>query len=223
MYADCKADREEASVARRAAIDPGTLPFAHLNLRRNPFGEIDLSLWADLAVVDVDRFLPRLSQPGYAVQFMGKAGRGKTTHLMAILRHFPEAAYIHVGEGERPRIPHGRPLLIDEIQRVPPRRRRRVYRRPAALAVGTHEDLGRELVAAGFAVDTVEVGGRLDARRLVDIFHRRIEAARRGPGRLPRVTRATAEALIDRFGDDLRTIQWHVYDLFQDLPGIEDV
>ena len=59
MYADCKADRRETSVARRAPNDPGTLPFAHLNLRRNPFGEIDLSLWADLAVVDVDRFLTR--------------------------------------------------------------------------------------------------------------------------------------------------------------------
>jgi len=68
---------------------PIALPFAHLNLRRNPFGELDLSQRAALAVVDVDRFVRRLAQPGYAVQFTGDRGRGKTTHLLAILRHFP--------------------------------------------------------------------------------------------------------------------------------------
>ncbi|NQT12309.1 MAG: hypothetical protein HQ582_06160, partial [Planctomycetes bacterium] len=58
MYADCKRDRRQASPPRRAAGGSSALPYAHLNLRRNPFGEVDLSLWADLAVVDVDRFLP---------------------------------------------------------------------------------------------------------------------------------------------------------------------
>lgn len=223
MYASCKRDRGRALPTRRAAGGSRSLPFAHLNLRRNPFGELDLSLWADLAVVDVDRFLPRLTQPGYAVQFMGHQGRGKTTHLLAVMRHFPQAAYVHVGEDERPRIPHGQPLVVDELQRVPPRRRRRLYRRRVSLVAGTHEDLSGELSAAGFEVELVEVGGSLDVRRLGEILDRRIEAARRGPGRLPRVSRPTAGALIDRFGDNLRGIHWHVYNLFQNLPGIQDV
>jgi len=209
---------------RDVAVDPArSLPFSHLNLRRNPFGELELSRWAKLAVVDVDRFLPRLTEPGFAVQFMGDKGRGKTTHLLAILRHFPRGRYVHVGENERPRIPRGHPLLVDEIQRLPRRARRRVFRRPVSLAVATHEDVSGELTAAGFEVETVEVGGGLDANRLAEILNRRIEAARRGPGRLPRVTPPTARAMIDRFGDDVRAIQWHVYDLFQSLPGIQDV
>lgn len=223
MYADCRPECRQPPLPRRAAEGPRALPFAHLNLRRNPFGELDLSLWADLAVVDVDRFLPRLSQPRYAVQFLGDPGRGKTTHLLAIMQHCPQAAYVHVGENERPRIPHGRPLFVDELQRVPRRLRRRLYRRPVSLVAATHEDLRSELTAAGYEVDSVEVGGALDARRLGKILDRRIEAARRGPGRLPRVTLPTARSLIDRFGDNLREIQWHVYDLFQNLPGIQDV
>jgi hypothetical protein len=157
---------------------------------------------------------------------MGEKGRGKTTHLLAVRRRFPNAPYVHVGEDfltKRPRIPHGHPLFIDELQRVPPRRRRRIYRRPTSLVVGTHEDFHAELVAAGFDVETVHVGNSLDALRLREILNRRIEAARRGPGPLPQVNIETALALIDRFGDDLRAIQWHMYDLFQNLPGIQNV
>ena len=199
---------------------PRSLPFAHLNLHRNPFGELEFTQRAPLAVVDVDRFVQQLEQPDYAVQFMGERGRGKTTHLLAVMRHFPQAAYVHVGENERPPIPHGQPLLIDEIQRLPPRRRRRVFRRSVSLALGTHEDVGRELHAAGYRVETVDVGGTLDPRRLQDILNRRIEWARRGPGPLPHVGIETARAMIDRFGDDVRTIEWQLYDLFQNLPGI---
>lgn len=223
MRIGLESDRHEA---RQAAVSPDArpaLPFGPLNLRRNPFGELEPSERAALAVVEVDRFVRRLRQPGYAVQFLGECGRGKTTHLLAITRRFPHAAYVHVGEGERPRIPHGQPLLIDEMQRVPPRRRRRVYRRPVSLALGTHEDLSSELARAGFEVDSVRLPEMLNAGRLQQILNRRIEGARRGTGPLPLVTLQTAQAMIDRFGDDVRAIELHLYDLFQDLPGIRDV
>jgi len=223
MHAECEPKRHTTSRHDAAVDPPQSLPFAHLNLRRNPFGELELSRWAELAVVEVDRFVPRLTEPGYALQFTGDKGRGKTTHMAAIMRHFPRARYVHVGETQRPRIPQGHPLLIDEIQRLPRRTRRRIFRRPVSLVVATHEDMSAELAAAGFEVQTVEVGKGLDARRLREILNRRIEAARRGSGPLPRVTLATAQAMIDRFANDLRAIQWHVYDLFQSLPGIQDV
>ena len=216
-------DRCRAVPLEAPADAPARLPFAHLNLRRNPFGEVQSAERAALAVVGVDRFVQRLSQPGYAVQFIGEKGRGKTTHLLAIRRHFPHAAYVHICEGQRPRIPHGRPLLIDEMQRLPRRRRRRVYRRGVSLALGTHEDVGPELVRAGFEVDCVYPAELLDARRLHQIVNHRIEWARRSPGPLPRVTLQTARLLIDRFGDDVRAIELYLYDLFQDLSGIQDV
>lgn len=207
----------EAAAAR-------ALPFAHLNLRRNPFGELPLDQWADVAEVEVEPLVRRLAQPGFAVQFMGDCGRGKTTHLMALLRHFPQAAYLHIAEGERPPIPHSHPLFVDEIQRVAPRRRRRLFRRTGiSLAIGTHEDVADELHAAGFEVETLRPAERLDADRLCRILNRRVDWARRDPGPLPRVTLPSARAALDRFGDDVRTIELYFYDLFQDLLGIRDV
>lgn len=208
--------------------DPDRLPFAHLNLCHNPFGELEFAQRAALAVVDIDRFVRRLRRPGYAVQFLGDTGRGKTTHLLAIRQHFPEAVYVHIGEGERPRIPRGNPLMIDEIQRLPRWRRRSVFRRPVfqqpiSLVIGTHEDVSAELLRAGFEVDSVEAAASLDAERLHEIINRRIRWARRASGPVPRVTLDTAGALIERFGDDVRTIEWHLYEQFQALREIQDV
>ncbi|NQU22809.1 MAG: hypothetical protein HQ567_16140 [Candidatus Nealsonbacteria bacterium] len=202
---------------------PVSLPFAHLNLRRNPFGELEPAEQAELAVVDVQRHVERLRRPGYAVQFLGDRGRGKTTHLLAIRRHFPDAPYVHIGEGQRPRIPKGHPLFVDEIQRFSPWRRRRLFRRPVSLALGTHEDLQAELAASGFDVETVWAGAMLDADRLCQMAARRIESARRAPGPLPQLSFVTARAMIDRFDDNLRGIHACLYDWFQNLRGIEDV
>jgi hypothetical protein len=135
--------RPAAPESHAQAGAPGALPFAHLNLRRNPFGEFQPAQRAVLAVAEVERFVRRLAQPGYAVQFIGDQGRGKTTHLLAIMRHFPRAAYVHVGQGQRPPI--------------------------------------------------------------------------------PQIRIATAEQLIERFGDNVRAIESYLYDLFQELPGIRDV
>ena len=145
MYLDGETDRQPTSPLAPLPACPASLPFAHLNLRRNPFGELDLALWAELAVVEVDSLVPRLKRPGYAVQFMGPKGRGKTTHMLALVRQFPDARYVHVGENQRPPIPHSHPLFVDEIQRVPRWRRRRLFRRPVSLVIGTHEDFRSEL------------------------------------------------------------------------------
>ncbi len=202
---------------------PLGLPFAHLNLRRNPFGEVDLCEQATLALVELDEVAQRLKQPGFAVQFMGPCGRGKTTHLVALRAMFPSAAYVHIGLSQAVRIPRGDPLLLDEAQRLPKWRRWWIFRRFRRLALGTHEDLSLELRRAGWEVETIDVASRLDAARLCVMLNRRIEAARRNPGPIPVVSPATAQSLLRRFGDDLRAIQGHLYDRFQTLAEIGHV
>lgn len=197
--------------------------FAHLNLRRNPFGEVDLSRRAGLAVADVDRFVTRLKNPGHAAQFVGQQGRGKTTHLLAIAGQLAGAVYIQVDEAGHAELPRGRRLLIDEADRLPRWRRRRVFRQSVSLALGTHQDLAGELARAGFEVETVRLSGVLTAKTLQTMLNRRIESARRGPGDLPQVTRETAASMIDRFGDNIRQIEWCLYELFQSLPEVRNV
>jgi hypothetical protein len=187
-----------------------TLPFAHLNLRHNPFGEATREERASLAVVE----LPEL-RPGDPVQFVGACGRGKTTHLLAIAALRPEAEYVRLDEGEdrvRSRSPV---LLIDEAQRL--RDVKGVLGR--ALALGSHADLSSR---AGRPLRTVLLEG-LGLGRLESVVSRRIEWARRGPGPVPRVARTTLAKLLARHGDDLRAMEGDLYDAIQRLEGPGDV
>ena len=200
------------------------LPFAHLNLRLNPFGEPPLEERGRLAVVYVDELVEPLRGERHAVLVVGDSGRGKTTHLLALRQHFSDAPYYHIGEGESPPDFATAPLLfIDELQRVSRWRRFRLLRRRGlSLVIGSHEDHTRELQRSGWTVHLIEVGGA-SPDLLVTIVARRIEWARRGPGPVPQVGVATARILLERHGDDLRAIEGSLYEVFQQLEEIGDV
>jgi len=200
-----------------------SLPFAHLNLRRNPFGELDLSERQKIAVVDTKWIVHRLRVPGFAVQFIGAKGCGKTSGLLSLRCFYPSAPYMYIKEGESPSVPRGTPLFIDEAQRMPRPRRRRIFRRKASFAIGTHEDLTEELRDTGLVVQTIRPGQRLSARRLQEIFQRRIEHVRRGSGPVPSIRYQTILTLMDTFGDDVRGMEDHLYEIFQLLGGVQDV
>ena len=198
-----------------------TLPYAHLNLRRNPFGELPPEERTALAVVDLEHFREPLESPGFALQLLGESGRGKTTHLLGLRRYFPDAPYVRIQEHEAPRIPWAPLLLLDELQHLPRPARAVLFRREASFAIGTHADLGDELDRAGVAFETVVLRG-LDLERLRAIVARRIEAARRGPGPLPRVSDPALITLLQRHGDDVRAMEGELYDLFERLEGVGD-
>jgi hypothetical protein len=193
------------------------LPFVHLNLRFNPFGEAGLDERPSLAVVDV----PALA-PGDAVQFVGDCGRGKTTHLLALRAQHPGAVYERLDEGQdrcRGPVPASGLLLLDEAQRLRPALLRRLLRREGPVALGTHVDLSP---AARRPIPTILLRG-LDVSRLRRIVERRIAWARRGPGAVPVVPDRALQALIARHGDDLRAIEGHLYDAVQDMKEPGDV
>jgi hypothetical protein len=212
-----------AAPIRRSNSTAPSLPFAHLNLRFNPFGEIPLEHRAELAVVDLESIVGQLDDRRTAFQFIGEKGRGKTTHLLALKVRFPNAAYVHIPEDEKPPIPVGNPLLIDEAQRLPRWKRWRVFRRIVPLVLGTHEDYSGELRRAGREVTTIEVGGRLGTSRLQQLLERRIEFARRGEGTVPHVTRKAIDNLLLRFGNDVRGMEGRLYEVFQTLTEPSDV
>ena len=192
------------------------LPFAHLNLRRNPFGELPLEARPELAVLEVEPLLAHLAPERAVLQLLGDKGRGKTTHLLA-LRAARPAPYVHLPEDEPlPAVPVDLPLLyLDESQRLPWRLRRKLFRGPGRLVLGTHEDHTRALRRAGRPVTTVEAGAGLDLARLEQIVGKRIEAARRDAGPLPWVSEEGLRWLLARFGDDLRGMEHHLYRCFQ--------
>jgi hypothetical protein len=193
------------------------LPFAHLNLRHNPFGEPSPAEWSRLAVVE----LPEL-RPNDPVQFIGESGRGKTTHLRALQLRYPATAYERLHEGlDRCRIPEGGVFLLDEAQWLQPRLLRRIVDGPAIVAFGTHEDLSR---GAGRPLRTVHVDV-VDLRRLREIVDRRIEWARRGGGAVPVVSDDVLASLTVRHGTNVRAIVGALYGAVQKMeePGNVEV
>jgi hypothetical protein len=199
------------------------LAYEHLNLRRNPFGELTIDERRTVVDAGVQPYVKLLKIPRSAVQFIGGCGRGKTSHLLAILNQFPDAPYILVREGERPAIPDARFLIIDEFQRISPPKRCALLRKSVALAIGSHVDYSDEMRRAGLRIATVDLNGLPDAERLHLIFQKRIERARRSSGPLPVITAAMAGKLIDRFGSNIRAMECALYDIILSMKEIGDV
>jgi len=208
-----------AAITTATPSKPGslTLPFIHLNLRFNPFGELPLKYRAELAIIDTAPLLDHLARPGAVLQLLGDKGRGKTTHLLTIKSCFPDAAYVHFPEGERPPIPSGSPLLLDEAQRIPWWQRRQLFQFSGPLILGTHRDFTRQLRRLGRDIKTIEAGEGTNAERLDQVFQRRIEFARRAPGPVPTIPMNTIHQLLAQHGDDLRAMEGHLYEQFQSL------
>ncbi|MEZ6131562.1 MAG: hypothetical protein R3C59_23070 [Planctomycetaceae bacterium] len=204
-------------------MDPCQLPYAHLNLRQNPFGELCAADWTALARVDVKSITLELTDPHIAVQFVGEKGYGKTTHLLAIRAQFANAAYVHIPEGQRIKVPVGNPVLIDEAQRLTLWQQVRVFRQRVPLVLGTHRDFTKSLQRAGRRVQTIHVQYGTNVQRLYELANARIAWARRSSGPVPTVTQETAQELLRKFGPDLRSSLHELYVRFQNLARVCDV
>jgi hypothetical protein len=200
-----------------------SLPYAHLNLRRNPFGEFSADEQAALALVDIDPIIARMNEPGYAVQFVGEKGYGKTTHLLAIRSRLSGAGYVHIPEGERAPVPLGCPLLIDEAQRLTQWQQFQVFRSNTPLVLGTHRDFQQKLRRAGRVVETIEVEQRTDTERLHQLLNARIEWVRRCDGQVPSITITTADSLRQQYAANIRGILHHLYTAFQNLSEVTEL
>lgn len=205
-----------------------SLPFEHLNLRRNPFGEFSAEERTQLAIVELKAALDHLrSKPQKrppVLQVIGEKGFGKTTHLLSIATHFPNSSYIHIPEDEHTTVPDvGEPLLVDEAQRLTLWRRLWLFRSRRTLVLGTHWDFSQHLKWAGRSVLTLNAAQHTTPERIEQILNDRIKSVRRSSDSIPTVTRSTAETLFVLYGSDLRSIQHHLYDVFQNLGSVQDV
>lgn len=212
---DCSPLRA-TTLADSAAPVAHWLPWAHFNLRRNPFGELTSQERVALAVVDVAAVAQRLSGPRSAVQWIGDCGRGKTTRMLALASRFPAASYVYLPEDRPcPPIAAGSPLLIDEAQRMPLAAWRLITATGLPLVLATHRDLGRRLKRFGYTVSTERIGDGNTPELVCELLNRRIEGSRLHSGPLPTVSLAEARGLVQRFGSDIRGIEHHLYERVQ--------
>ena len=202
------------------------LAFAHLNLRRNPFGALtatDAQALADVNLAESIDFLNQstAANPGQrppAIQFMGRQGSGKTTHLLALHAALPGAVYSPIPVGQPPRIrTDGDPILVDDAQWLTWALRRRLFRSSQRLVLGTHRDYSSELRRSGRPVLTLSSETTRDPEMLCRRLNARIEAARRGPGTVPVISLQTATLAWNKHGPDLRSVIERLFHVFQSL------
>lgn len=188
-----------------------------------------------------------LHQARRAVQFYGDCGYGKTTHLLALEAAVTDSVFVYFPQfGPKPNLPQARLhskkdnrafrllkrieplreqvpqdqlLIVDEAQRMGWTRRRQMLGWPGALAIGTHQDLSRQLKRAGFEVLPINVEDRKQPTELAQILNRRIEASRLTDAAVepPWIEIAEAARLIEVFDSNLRAIEQALFTKFQKL------
>jgi hypothetical protein len=202
-----------------------TLPYVHLNLRANPFGRLTRLEKNALLVrrIELDPYVERLGSPGYAVQLSHEGAPGKTTHLLAIRRHFPKAPYVFVKKiAPPPEIPEAPVLFIDRFHAIPRKLRVVILRRPGSFAIVSHAHHIREYKMAGLNFDVVKMPCYSPAK-LKEYVDKRIGFYQRKPEQpVPTVSQEILVKLLTRFGNDINVIAY-LYEVFEKLEEVGDV
>ena len=198
------------------------LPFSHIYLRFNPFGELDQQQRVEVAVVDVSKYKYMLNEDGNAIQFLADHGRGKTTHLLYLYQYYSGAEFTQLYPGDKPDMSQRLMRFVDSVENMSKHERMTMYKNTPSLACTTHTDLTKELTAAGYKVLNIIVSLN-DTEKIRQVFNRRIEFSRRCKGDIPVINEHIVESLIKQFGDDIRAMEHCLYNKFQNMEKIENV
>lgn len=204
------------------------LAFAHLNLRRNPFGELSAHERGQLAIVEISDITTFLDQPSTkqspVVQIVGEKGYGKTTHLLALQNCYPHCTYTWMPEGEYVSVnTNGDPVFVDEAQRLSRKQQASLWRGKKRLVLATHQNFAQSLRSAGRPVLTIEARRNTSPAHVHAIMNERIRLFRRSLEPVPEVSLSVAEQLCERYGSDIRAMLGCLYEHFQSMKDFEDV
>jgi hypothetical protein len=209
-------------------------PFFHsrkIGYGRNPFGALTDEEWAAVAVLP-----PKAAQAlesGFAhLQLLGPMGAGKSTALLAMQEVFKEAGrqavYEYLPLGKRRFDTETAVLdvfLLDEAQRLSWRQRRRLVDGAGngrlQLVLSSHEDLTRLFAQKGLVLTSVDLAGEMTVGWVTAVLDTRLAYFA-----LPDQPRAVlsddaVHYLCHRFGDNLRQMEYFLYEVWQRLDTPE--
>ena len=191
-----------------------------LLLRQNPFGGLtDVELEQVLVPhFEMERMLALIEdgQPKI-IEFLGKKGRGKTSHFRYLHRHLPfypmylldqNKPSTQIEELQSPVI------FVDSIFHLGLFRRLRLYRAFETVVLTTHWGRKLEYQFAGKKSYCFHFKG-INADRLKKLIVRRIKVMLANENQEIIINDQVVNTLIEKFGDNYRAILNHLFDQYQ--------
>lgn len=179
-----------------------------------------------------------LKKPSAILQVSGPSGAGKTSALLAIKKELARQGlssiyfYVPVDQDE-PVLEDasGRPLLLDEAQRLSRRSLLKLFRAakfvPAqqqspSLVISTHKDFSADARRLSVDFTSVELGGMQDEDLELMLGRRIQHFASKGLSPV-HFQPAALRFLAETFGADLRSMEAFLYEFFQSIPTSPEI
>lgn len=190
--------------------------------RHNPFSSILKEELRQTLVprFDVHKLISKINATNpLAVAFLGKQGRGKTTHLLYLHQHLSQyPLYMLRSKSDTTNLmqDESKVIFIDSIHHVGVLDRIRLFKSKRMLVFTTHWSRKLECIIAQKQLHTIKFKG-IDQGILKDIINRREALASKNMVNVETslVSDAEINSLIKKYGDNYRGILNHLYERFQ--------
>lgn len=212
--------------------------FPHIGYRRNPFGALTDAEWADIAVLPPA--IECILADGFDhLQLLGPMGIGKSTTLLALQAEFhrrsaeivddsEKIVYEYLPEGQRYFVTDTSELhvfLLDEAQRLNWWQRRKLLKAASRvqLIISSHEDLTLLFAKKRLSLTSVDLTGGMDEGWITAVLHKRLSYFAIPHHPHATLTPAAITYLIETFGQNLRQMEYFLYEVWQQLEDTEPV
>lgn len=193
------------------------LDYEKLNVYLNPFYEISREEAYSMieSEVDINKIREKLLKGNYAIQFIGKKGRGKSIHLASIKEFFPNEEYYYIKTYfQKQSFKEEKVYFIDEMQRLSLRKIFKVLKEKKSYVIGSHRNHSLEFKKAGLDYDIIKLKG-LDYESLKEIIQKRIDNAKiKKDINKPKLDEEKVKMYYNKYKDNIRGILSDLYDEF---------
>ncbi len=223
--------------------------FPHIGYSRNPFGALTDEEWTAIAVLPPA--IEHVLADGFEhLQLLGPMGIGKSTTLLALQTEFQRGGaeaqrkksaesaesadnkiiYEYLPEGQRYFVTETKGLdvfLLDEAQRLNWWQRRKlakvVSNSPLRLIISSHEDLTPLFAKKGLNLTSVDLSGEIDVGWITAVIHKRLSYFALPNQPHATLTPAAITYLVETFGQNLRQMEYFLYEVWQQLESTHPI
>lgn len=194
--------------------------YTNLNLKYNPFSYLnDRELFlVTIERIDLENLKAEMdTKSSFFIEFYGKKGRGKSTHLQVLYyKYFKDAVFYKLHKANKYTIvPTPKVLIIDSFQLLSLKNRIQLLNTQKKLIVSAHYSHSFLRATTGLKKKISFSALHLDVATLERIIILKLRLARLDAGiALPKLKYAYLEQLIIKYNNNLRGIQLELYHQF---------